>query len=353
MRRKIEEGLVYDYSEGWEIFKPQWESVITSLDITPISVDVRTKDDAAVLFQDGEFLVLLDFEKTKIRASISSKDREHLNKYISKLQSVYPPSPDTFEDKIKVNFWYSTSSGLRSISRKIAVPKWKDIQNNYHEQTLAGLKYLMNDFKPVTGGQLVIWQGLPGTGKSYALRSLLYEWRDWCSAEYVLDPESLFGNSSYLAELVLRRSPDEYEEELEDTVTEDDTEATSKWKVFILEDSGEMLAADAKERQGQGLSRLLNLVDGFIGQGLKILVLITTNEDFGTLHPAVSREGRCAAAIRFKALPYEQAYKWIGDTSIDNKDYTLAELFALLKEEKPAYQPEVKHIGFQLREKNV
>ena len=49
------------------------------------------------------------------------------------------------------------------------------------------------------------------------------------------------------------------------------------------EDTGELLSADARERSGQGLSRFLNVVDGLIGQGLRVLVLVTRalNGGFG------------------------------------------------------------------------
>jgi hypothetical protein len=52
-----------------------------------------------------------------------------------------------------------------------------------------------------------------------------------------------------------------------------------------------LLTADAKVVIGQGLSRFLNVVDGLIGQGLRVLVLVTTNEPIRTLHPAVARPG--------------------------------------------------------------
>ena len=50
------------------------------------------------------------------------------------------------------------------------------------------------------------------------------------------------------------------------------------WRLLVLEDTGELLSADARDRAGQGLSRFLNVVDGLIGQGLRVLVLVTTNE---------------------------------------------------------------------------
>jgi ATP-dependent 26S proteasome regulatory subunit len=83
------------------------------------------------------------------------------------------------------------------------------------------------------------------------------------------------------------------------------------WRVLILEDTGELLTPDAKTVIGQGLSRFLNVVDGLIGQGLRVLVLVTTNEPIRTLHPAVARPGRCAANIEFLPLSPEEANAWL------------------------------------------
>lgn len=108
-----------------------------------------------------------------------------------------------------------------------------------------------------------------------------------------------------------------------------------RWRVFILEDTGEMIRADAKERVAQGLSRLLNLVDGLIGQGLRILMLITTNERLGELHSAVARPGRCAADVAFTPLDSEDARRWLVDHGADpdlapSEPAVLAALYALV-----------------------
>ena len=43
---------------------------------------------------------------------------------------------------------------------------------------------------------------------------------------------------------------------------------TPDWKLLVLEDAGELLAADAHVRTGQALSRLLNVTDGLVGQAM-------------------------------------------------------------------------------------
>ncbi len=58
-----------------------------------------------------------------------------------------------------------------------------------------------------------------------------------------------------------------------------------RWRMLVLEDTGELLSIDAKERAGRGLSRLLNAVDGLLGQGSRVLLLITTNEELGASIP--------------------------------------------------------------------
>ena len=42
-----------------------------------------------------------------------------------------------------------------------------------------------------------------------------------------------------------------------------------------------------------------------------MLVLVTTNEPLGSLHPAVARPGRCVAEIEFVAFSAEEADEWL------------------------------------------
>src|SRR5207253_337552 len=107
--------------------------------------------------------------------------------------------PETEADKeIPVIFWFrDTEDRPKSITRMIPGPNWADIQENYPPRTQAGLGRLMDGFRPSSHGQLILWQGEPGTGKTWSLRALAREWRDWCWFEYVTDPEASFGSADY------------------------------------------------------------------------------------------------------------------------------------------------------------
>jgi hypothetical protein len=276
---------------------------------------------------------------TRVKISICSEYKSHAEKVLEYAQSLFPVAA-VDKDKIRVKFWMSGKHGPESINRSIDAPTFEAIQGNYTGHVASALARMVSpEFEPGRGGQLLLWHGPPGTGKTFALRALAVEWRKWCNIEYIVDPDAFFGSGAYLMHTIMSESErmDEYDD------------AEEKWRLLIFEDTGDLLAADARERTGQGLSRLLNLVDGFIGQGLRTLILITTNDELGKLHPAVSRPGRCAVQIKFDEMsgPESQAWGKANGISVPRKPHKLASLFALREGYDNAEDPQVP-IGFQV-----
>ncbi|MEA2704778.1 MAG: hypothetical protein QOD63_2723, partial [Actinomycetota bacterium] len=170
---------------------------------------------------------------------------------------------------------------------------------------------------PEQGGRLLLWYGEPGTGKTTAIRSLGAEWGDWADIHFVLDPEAFFGSPEYLMHVVA-------DEDLWDPRST----STSRWKVLVVEDADELIRADARIDSGASMSRLLNLTDGILGHGLRVLLLITTNEPMGGLHPAVIRPGRCLADVHFRPFSRTEADAWLGGAGrVPAGEPTLAELY--------------------------
>jgi hypothetical protein len=218
-----------------------------------------------------------------------------------------------------INVRFFTAGPGSAASRRIVVPAWSQIAHNYPSPVRDTLDSLARmQAEEATAGRLLLWHGEPGTGKTHAVRALGWEWRDWCDLNYVTDPETFFGDSAYMMRVLLE-DPDEEGDE------------ANRWRLLVLEDTGELLSADAKERTGQGLSRLLNLVDGMLGQGLRVLVLVTTNEPLRRLHPAVARPGRTLAAVEFASFDTAEAAEWLVNAAspAEPRRATLAELYAL------------------------
>jgi hypothetical protein len=287
-------------------------------------------------------------------ARVAAKSEEAASEGLDELRGRLPRA-EREEGRVPVTFWSYSPHGPMPMGRSLAVPTWEEIAANYPGETGRALARLMNGDLPWRGGQLILWHGETGTGKTTALRALAREWSTWCEPHYITDPEKFFGDQSdYMMSVMLQQET--FFEEGEDLavaaevhggmwtvpghvtayspVLSGNRSAGPRWRLLILEDTGELLSADARVQRGQGLSRFLNVVDGLIGQGLRILVLVTTNEELGRLHHAVARPGRCAANVLFDRLTVAQANAWLRDREHDgtaSEPATLAILYALIE----------------------
>jgi hypothetical protein len=221
--------------------------------------------------------------------------------------------PEVRDGRVPIGFWHRNGRrGPCRSTRNVSAESWPDIKRNYASVAAAALGKLMAITPADLSGQLLLLYGPPGTGKTTALRALAREWLPWCETDCVLDPETLFAEPGYLLEVALG----------------DDEDETGRWRLLLLEDCDELIGGEAKRASGQALSRLLNLTDGLLGQGRRILVAITTNEDVRTLHPAVVRPGRCLAQIEVGPFPQAEAAGWLGSADGVRSAMTLAELYA-------------------------
>jgi len=284
------------------------------------------------LFMLDGCLVHVWWSRNELSVYFASDSRDNFAPLEEKFKAIFPEMVLMLGREVKLKFWFMAGQGTgAAFSRLLSVPEWHEIELNYGQVIRDEMERLTGSFRPSHGGQLLLWQGPPGTGKTFAIRSLIREWAPWCDSSYIVDPEQFFGNSNYMMQVLLDSSRGPFAEEYDE---EGNLIVVERWKLVILEDSGELLSNDAKQRTGQALSRLLNIADGLIGQGLKVLILITTNEEMDSLHEAISRPGRCASKIMFPRLNKEEAIEWakVNNLSIDiDEDMSLAELYGILE----------------------
>jgi hypothetical protein len=341
LERLLAAGLTEVHSAGWATSRATLDSLGQPL--------LRTSSDAgeSAVFEREGALLEVSLWSSHISVSVAAPDGASAKAVVAELREAFPLPDPSSTHEVPITFWTYTPNGPQASFRNIGVPGWDEIEGNYASATRDQLAAIMRGFQPSRGGQLILWHGVAGTGKTFALRALAWEWRDWCQFHYIVDPDSFFGqHADYLISVLLQNAVPMMlgqggygvSQAMIELESDESDEEQKPWRVLVLEDTGELLSADARERSGQGLSRFLNVVDGLIGQGLRVLVLVTTNEEIRRLHPAVARPGRCAANIEFDLLATDEASAWLGQHGLGHGAggaRTLASLFAQLEGRDP------------------
>ncbi|MEA2196134.1 MAG: hypothetical protein QOJ25_185 [Solirubrobacteraceae bacterium] len=301
---------------------------------TPVLIRADPKADEveALLRLPGGELALVDIGYGQVRLEVASERRVAANAAARSLRAALETEAPVAE-QVSVAFWMRADGGGEVRHRNIDCERFDEIAGNYSAPVRAALERLI-EMRTPDRGRLILWRGEPGTGKSHVLRALARAWSSWCSAHFIMDPDELLGRGgAYML----------------DVLTWDDADE-SRWRLLILEDAGELIAADARASTGQALSRLLNVADGILGQGTRTLVLITTNEPVKRLHPAARRPGRCLADLEFTPLSTAEANVWLADRGYEHRverPTTLAELFGRVEEGADGLTPaEVSSGGF-------
>lgn len=285
---------------------------------------------------DGTRYLHLNGSSQETHVSVAASSQAETTEALRSLSAQFTeensePDPNL----VPVRFcWYA--SGTRRRKRMIESPEWESVRANYPEATRNAL-HSLHAYTPETipSARLLMFHGAPGTGKTTAVRSLARTWQPWCATTYIVDPESLFSIPDYLLEVSLEGVGSGRGGRLADLLEGEDggdEDGYPQWQLIIVEDVDELIRADAKDRTGQALGRLLNLTDGLLGQGLRTMFLLTTNERMGLVHPAISRPGRCLANIEFPPFTKVGAEAWLREHGvperIEGDGATLAELYA-------------------------
>lgn len=287
--------------------------------------------ECGIMIEDNLFAVLNFMSASKFELMLGGSSHAVLMKLVAKVDKYMQDLRGHEEERVGLTFSFLTGSGPRFYYRRVVCPTWEEIKDNY--TNAEAIEWLLNLEDPLAYGKLLFWHGIPGTGKTFGIRALLREWKHKADFFYILDPENLFGKSAgYLIETLLQ-VPENEPKEAGDNEDEK-SDKHDRLKVLVIEDALDFLLQENRKEMSPAMSRLLNLTEGLVGQGFKVLVLITTNEKVGQIDPAFTRVGRCLQVLEFQQFPRKQAIEWLKNHGIENpieEEATLAELYAELR----------------------
>jgi SpoVK/Ycf46/Vps4 family AAA+-type ATPase len=212
----------------------------------------------------------------------------------------------------------------------IRAPKWSEIRTNYPESVRADLERLIKIEEPWKHGRLIIMHGAPGTGKTYAIRSLLMEWRDRFNFVVITDPEMFTGTPSYYYG-VASEVADMPERAVSHSNEEEKSGKGKKHHLFVLEDTADLLLESNRATHGDKIGKLLNMTDGLFGQGREDVFLLTFNESAEKIDKAFLRPGRCLLNTNFPSFDGKEASTWLSKRGVEtfqSQSLTLAEMYA-------------------------
>jgi len=237
---------------------------------------------------------------------VAARDQRTARAIGEAIAARFPEPPDD-PSQVSVLVWRSNRHSEISTSEKVVtVPTWSETRENYSRRTRSALDSFMSLRSNATdrlSGRIVLWHGAPGTGKTSAIRALMGEWSSWCRTELLVDPEEVFADPHYLFEVMARFAPPPR------------GAVSPGWRLLVAEDADRYLCG-GRWADNPALDRLLNVADGILGQGCRLIVLLTTNAGVGSVPAALTRPGRCLATVEFERFSVEEAMGGWGPVAV-------------------------------------
>lgn len=164
-------------------------------------------------------------------------------------------------------------------------------EDNYTDEVLEGFRAVLDDINSDTpNGRIAIFDGPPGTGKTYLLRALTLECPE---VAFVIIPSDLISEigGPEMTNLLMENS-----------------DSARKKTVLLVEDA-DMLLNKRKATNMASIANALNIGDGLMGEVFKLFIVATSNTPVKQIDPALRRPGRLSRLVSVGPLPAEKAIK--------------------------------------------
>ena len=231
---------------------------------------------------------------------------------------------DRHKNTTEISLVVPVSKGLNLVDSKIKKPKL-EVGRHYNDDLQQVHNIILKGIRKRDNKGLILFHGMPGTGKSTYIRYLIH-----CQKKRVIFlPPRLAGNldSPQLVNMLLE----------------------NRNSILVIEDAEDLLVS-RDSNSNSGISMLLNLTDGILGETLGIQVICTFNTHVSNIDKALLRKGRLLALYEFKPLETQKAKALLEEIGVNDyfpdKPMTLAELYNIREEQFDFTSGKRKCIGF-------
>jgi hypothetical protein len=305
-------------------------------DVALGTVSILRKDNAAFVFFTGK-------EMASIDAMFYDDDQKEIQDVLDDLKKY---SKVLKVDKNKRTVYVLGKSGngftLKQLPKKVDNPFQPD---HYSKSVNDKIDLIKKEFsKKEPCGRLTILTGVPGSGKTHLVKSILSE----IDMRYIFVPPNLIESISdpeFISTIIDNYEDDfiGYDKSTGEPIYDDNNKNCF---VLVIEDADAALIDRTKHSATvslKGLSNILNLGDGIVGSLIDIRILATTNYKKEDLDPAILRNGRLLTCIECNYISYDQCkaiwnknfkkepfYTKEELDKIITENYTLANLYSLI-----------------------
>jgi hypothetical protein len=287
------------------------------------NINMNTNDTDII--KSEEFLFINETEKEILIIRRSSKGNDKYNLYTITLlfditNGNYTEKQLFIELKIyerqkkrfSISLIKSDHGSLDTEGFDIEIPDI-NIERNYGKDFIKVHNNIVKRLNTNKDKGIVLLHGVPGTGKTNYIRYL---------TKCIKNKDILFIPPS-MTEVLTEPSIIPFLME-------------RKNSILIIEDGEKIISDRNTSGSSIGVSNILNLTDGIMGDCLNIQIIVTFNMERSQIDKAMIRKGRLIAEHKFDILNVEETnilLKAIGKTYISDKGLTLADIYNIDEEE--------------------
>jgi len=300
------------HTSSWYTNKKEATSVYT-YEIEELKICIR-------LYPQNRYKVLGESDFT---VSIHYIDRGLIEDIIGSMKTFYKkrrmPRPSS-----EISLIVQRSNGHLDTEEYPIKIKELDVALNYGENFVPVFNKIVQRLNKKNDKGIILFHGVPGTGKTSLIKYLTKKVRK----QFMFVPPSMaesITSPSFIP--FLMEHPN---------------------SILVLEDAERVLSARDNNYGNQGVSNILNVSDGILGDCLNIQIIATFNTNLKNIDEALLRKGRLIAEHEMKKLDVDAANKLLahlGKDYITKKAMPLTDIYNIDQEVYKTIQ-EKGSVGF-------